>query len=44
VLGSLVGSVGGAVFGYRALLESQNQKPQNLKPELRENNLKTLPN
>lgn len=40
LFGSFIGSIGGAVFGYRVLLESQteNRKAQ------RENNLKTLPN
>lgn len=44
LLGSLIGSVGGAVFAYRTLLESQKQKPQNQNSELRENKLKALPN
>lgn len=44
MFGSFIGSIGGAVFAYRALLESQNRKPQNLKPDLSENSLKTLPN
>lgn len=44
VLGSLIGSAGGAVFAYRAILGSQNRKSENLKSDLGENNLKTLPN